>query len=175
MNIPRHNLFADPAFTGEKHRGIGLRHTGCQGKQLLAGGIFGNDAFGVERGYGEAGNYLVRLFTDNADNKVKVLDPTMMKYAADQAAELDDTRRVKIFHDAQRYQASKMYYIPVVVGAGQTWVCSHKTVQNAGDFFTAANRRALVLDPAASARRAAVAWITRTPAGRAASSSTDNR
>ncbi|HMS60060.1 MAG TPA: ABC transporter substrate-binding protein [Tepidiformaceae bacterium] len=100
-------------------------------------GNFKGLAFGVERGYGEKGNYLVRLFTDNADNKVKVLDPTMMKYAADQAAELDDTRRVKIFHDAQRYQASKMYYIPVVVGAGQTWVCSHKTVQNAGDFFTA--------------------------------------
>jgi hypothetical protein len=44
-----------------------------------------------------------------------------------------------MFHEAQKYHAQKMWYIPLQVGAGQTWVAYQNAVQNGGDFYTLAS------------------------------------
>ncbi len=99
-------------------------------------GNFKGVAFGLESGFGEVGNYPVRLFTDNPNNHGKVKDATLEKFTADQQLELDDKKRVAMFHEAQKYHAQKMWYIPLQVGAGDVWVGYQEAIQNGGDFFT---------------------------------------
>ncbi len=101
-------------------------------------GNFKGVAFGLESGFGEAGAYPLRLFTNNANNHGRVNDPVLTKFATDQQVELNDEKRVKLFHDAQRYHATKMWYIPLQVGAGETWAVYQNNIQNGGDFFTLA-------------------------------------
>ncbi len=99
-------------------------------------GNFKGVAFGLETGFGEAGNYPVRLFTDNQFNHGKVKDPVLEKFASDQQIEQNDEKRVALFHEAQKYHHKKMWYIPLQVGAGQTWVAYQAPVQNGGDYYT---------------------------------------
>ncbi len=101
-------------------------------------GNFKGLAFGLETGFAEVGNYPIRLFTDNGNNHGKVKDPVLEKFAIDQQVELDDKKRVAMYHEAQKYHAQKMWYIPLQVGAGQTWVAYQEGVQNGGDFYTLA-------------------------------------
>ena len=101
-------------------------------------GNFKGVAFGLETGFAEVGSYPLRLFTENANNHGRVKDPVLTKFATDQQVELNDEKRVKLFHDAQRYHATKMWYIPLQVGAGQTWVAYQPAMRNGGDFFTLA-------------------------------------
>ena len=101
-------------------------------------GKFKGVAFGLETGFGEAGSYPIRLFTENTNNHGKVSDPVLTKFANDQAVELDDTKRVALFHEAQRYHANKMWYIPAQVGAGDTWQAYHPSMRNGGTFTTLA-------------------------------------
>lgn len=99
-------------------------------------GNFKGVAFGLETGFGDVGSYPIRLFTDNANNHGRVKDPVLTRFANDQAAELDDAKRVALFHEAQRYHATKMWYIPAQVGAGDTWLTFQSPIRNAGGFIT---------------------------------------
>ncbi len=99
-------------------------------------GNFKGVAFGLETGFGEVGNYPIRLFTDNQFNHGKVKDPVLEKFALDQRIEQNDEKRVALYHEAQKYHHKKMWYIPLQNGAGQTWVASQPAVQNAGQYFT---------------------------------------
>ncbi len=99
-------------------------------------GNFKGVAFGLESGFAEVGSYPLRLFTENANNHGRVKDPVLTKFATDQQIELNDEKRVKLFHDAQRYHAQKMWYIPLQVGAGETWVAYQPQVRNGADFYT---------------------------------------
>ncbi len=101
-------------------------------------GNFSGVAFGLETGFGEVGNYPIRLFTENSNNHGKVADPVLTKFAADQQIEQDDAKRVALYHEAQKYHAQKMYYIPLQVGAGQTWVAHRPEIRNGGDYYTLA-------------------------------------
>jgi peptide/nickel transport system substrate-binding protein len=99
-------------------------------------GNFKGVAFGLETGFAEVGSYPIRLFTDNGNNHGKVKDPTLLKMTTDQQLESNDEKRVAIFHDMQRYHATKMWYIPLQVGAGETWRVHQPAMRNAGNYYT---------------------------------------
>lgn len=99
-------------------------------------GNFKGIAIGPESGFAEVGSYPLRLFTDNANNHGRVKDETLLKFANDQQSELNDEKRVAMFHEAQRYHAKKMWYVPMQLGAGETWVAYQNNIRNGGDFFT---------------------------------------
>lgn len=100
-------------------------------------GNFKGLAFGLETGFGDVGSYPIRLFTDNPINHGKVNDPVLKKLTADQQVELNDEKRVAIFHEMQRYHATKMWYIPCQVGAGETWVAYQPNLRNYSNFTLA--------------------------------------
>jgi peptide/nickel transport system substrate-binding protein len=99
-------------------------------------GKFKGLAFGLETGFGEVGAFPNRWFLDNPLNHAKVNDPELTKLTIAQQSELNDEKRVAIFHEMQRYHATKMYYIPAQVGSGDTWVAYQKTINNGADYFT---------------------------------------
>jgi peptide/nickel transport system substrate-binding protein len=99
-------------------------------------GNFKGLAFGLETGFPEVGNFPVRLFTDNSANHGRVSDPVLTKFANDQRIERDDSKRVQLFQDAQIYHASKLWYIPLQIASGETWIVNQPTLHNNNGFFT---------------------------------------
>ena len=84
-------------------------------------GNFKGIAFGYETPFPEAGSYFIRQFTDDPLNHGRIKDDKLAKYAADQAVELNEEKRKAIFWEAQKYHATKMYYVPNQAGAGTGW------------------------------------------------------
>ncbi len=101
-------------------------------------GNFKGVAFGLETGFVDPGNYAIRLFTPNGNNHGKTSDPVLAKFADAQRLEVDDAKRVQLFQDAQLYHASKMWYIPLQRGAGETWLGIQGPIQNGEAFYSPA-------------------------------------
>ncbi len=99
-------------------------------------GNFKGIAFGPETTFTEGGSYPIRLFTDNPKNRGKINDATLTKMAMDQQSEPVEEKRRQIFHDIQRYNAGKMYYIPSQFRAATNWTGYQKWLQNAETFQT---------------------------------------
>jgi len=101
-------------------------------------GNFTGIAFGYETPFPEAGSYLTRFFTDNPTNHSKVKDAQLEKIAKDAQVELNEEKRRALFHEAQRVNGEKMYYIPNVAGAGTGWAASQANVRNHPEYVTKA-------------------------------------
>ena len=84
-------------------------------------GNFKGIAFGYQTPFPETGGYLMRMFGDDPLNHGRIKDAKMAKYAADQAVEMNEEKRKAIFWEAQKYHATKMYYVPNQAGAGTGW------------------------------------------------------
>ncbi len=85
-------------------------------------GNFKGIAFGYETPFPEAGNYPIRMFTDNPNNHSKITNDEALKdLAAKQQRELDPAKRKELFFEIQRKNAEKMHYIPLNAGAGTGW------------------------------------------------------
>lgn len=84
-------------------------------------GNFKGIANGIEAAFPEPGGLLTRAFTVNPQNKGKVNDPVLLDLTLKQRQELDVAKRREIFHEIQRYHATKMYYVPGQYGAGLSW------------------------------------------------------
>ncbi len=84
-------------------------------------GNFKGIANGIEAAFPEPGGLITRAFTPNAQNKGRVNDKTLYDMTMAQRSELNPEKRRAIFHDLQRYHATKMYYVPGQYGAGLSW------------------------------------------------------
>jgi len=101
-------------------------------------GNFKGIAFGYETPFPEAGSYMTRFFTDNPQNHGKVKDAELTKLATDAQVELNEEKRREIFHQIQKINGEKMYYIPNVAGAGTGFSGSQPNVRNHPEFVTKA-------------------------------------
>jgi peptide/nickel transport system substrate-binding protein len=101
-------------------------------------GNFKGIAFGYETPFPEAGSYMTRFFTDNPQNHGKVKDAELTKLATDAQVELNEEKRREIFHQVQKINGEKMYYIPNVAGAGTGFSGSQPNVRNHPEFVTKA-------------------------------------
>lgn len=99
-------------------------------------GNFSGIAFGPETPFPEAGSYALRLFTDNPKNRGKVRDAELDRISQAQQSELDPEKRRELFFELQKYQASKMYYIPSQYRAGTNWTAYQAKVKNADNYRT---------------------------------------
>jgi peptide/nickel transport system substrate-binding protein len=99
-------------------------------------GNFKGVAFGLETGFPEVGNFPNRLFTDNGFNHGRVKDPVLTKFADAQKVEGDDAKRVQLFYDAQVYHGSKLWYIPLQIASGETWIANQPQLRNNTGFYT---------------------------------------
>ncbi len=97
-------------------------------------GNFKGIAFGYETPFPEAGTYLQRPFGTSEFNHGKVRDPQIDKYFEEQTRELNEEKRKAIFHEAQKYHATKMYYVPNQAGAGTTWTGHQPNVRNGVEY-----------------------------------------
>jgi len=93
-------------------------------------GNFTGIAYGPQTPFPEAGQWVLRFFTDNPNNHGKVKDPVLDDLAKRQQRELDPKKRKEIFHEIQRKNAEKMWYIPSNLGAGTTWTAYQSWVKN---------------------------------------------
>ena len=101
-------------------------------------GNFKGIAFGYETPFPEAGSYMTRFFTDNPQNHGKVKDAELTKLTTDAQTELNEEKRREIFHQIQKINGEKMYYIPNVAGAGTGWAGSQPNIRNHPEFVTKA-------------------------------------
>ncbi len=99
-------------------------------------GNFTGIVFGGETQFPEANGYITRMYTDNPLNHARVKDPTLLDFAAKQQAELDPVKRKGIINDLQRYQATKMYYVPGQWGAATAFASAQGNIKNASEIRT---------------------------------------
>lgn len=97
-------------------------------------GNFKGIAFGYETPFPEAGSYLIRQFTDDPLNHGKVKDATLEKLAKDISIEPKEEKRKALFWEAQKYHATKMYYVPDQAGAGTGWIGHQPNLRNGVDY-----------------------------------------
>ena len=85
-------------------------------------GNFTGVAYGYETPFPEVGQYFNRQFGDDPANHSRIDDPEMTDLVNRQAKELDREARVAIWHDIQRANMAKGYYLPSQAGANFNYV-----------------------------------------------------
>jgi len=93
-------------------------------------GNFEGIAFGYETPFPEGGAYPNRQFGTDTLKHSQWDDAKLRDIGVKQQQELDPAKRKELFWEYQRYQASKMYYIPNQAGAGTGWEGHQEWMQN---------------------------------------------